>query len=97
MQLTGWNIINPVVRLLICSAFTDVIIMIPSVWMENFFFIVSHIFRLFDTDKAIALVFNLGSIKETANTEETGLFCHCYINLLNHFLMCGLNDVLGEL
>ena len=97
MQLTGWNIVNPVARLLICGAFTDIIIMIPSVWMENFFFIVSQIFRLFDADKTVALVFDLRSIEETTNTEESGLFCHFYINFLNHFSMCGLNDVLGEL
>lgn len=95
MQLTGWNIINPVARLLICGAFTDVIIMIPSVWMENFFFIVSHIFRFFDTDKTVALVFNLGSVEEPTNTEESGLFCHCYVNFLNHFSMWGLKGLLG--
>lgn len=33
-------------------------------------------FLMFDTDKAITLVFDLGSIQETTNTEEAGLFGH---------------------
>jgi len=61
--------------------------------MENFHFSIDHFFRVFNTDKAIALVFDLRSVKETANTEETGLFGHFYINFLNHFTMRGLNDL----
>ncbi len=57
-----WNIINPVFRLLVCGGFTDIVIMIPSVLMEDFFFSVSYLFAIFDTDKAVALVFNLSSI-----------------------------------
>jgi len=44
--------------------------------MENFFFGVSHLFTIFDTDEAVALVFYLGSVKETTNTEKSGLFGH---------------------
>jgi hypothetical protein len=48
--------------------------------MENFLFDVSDIFTFFDTDKAVALIFDLGSIKETTDTEEAGLFSHTLNN-----------------
>ena len=95
MQLTGWNIINPVARLLICGAFTDIVVMIPSVRMENFLFGVSHIFRLFDADKAVALVFDLSSIKKTANTEESGLFGHVLGQLAKSFFNVGIKRFIG--
>ncbi|OIJ38856.1 hypothetical protein BK820_02770 [Acinetobacter sp. LCT-H3] len=76
VQLIQWNIIDPVARLLVCDTFTDIIIMIPSVLMEDFLFIISHVFTIFDTDKTVALVFDLGSIEEPTNTEESGLFGH---------------------
>lgn len=69
-----WNIINPVFGLLVCGGFTDIVIVIPSILMEDFFFMVSHLFTIFDTDKTVALVFDLGSIEEPTNTEESGLF-----------------------
>jgi len=74
----GLDVIYPVSGSLICRGFTHIVVVIPSIWMENFFFMVGHIFRLFDTDKAIALVFDLGSVKETANTQEAGLFGHLF-------------------
>ena len=37
---------------------------------------VSHLFSIFDADKAIALVFNLSSVQEATDTEESGLFWH---------------------
>ena len=46
--------------------------------MEDFLFMVIHLFTIFDADKAVALVFDLCSIKETTNTEESGLFAHIY-------------------
>ncbi len=69
-----WNIINPVACLLVSRSFTNIIIMIPSILMEDFLFMVSHLFTIFDADKAIALVFNLSSIEETTNAEESRLF-----------------------
>jgi len=71
-----WNIINPVACLLVCGGFTDIVIMISSVLMEDFFFMVSHVFFIFDTDEAVTLVFDLGSVEETADAEEAGLFGH---------------------
>ena len=53
--------------------------------MEDFTFVIGHLFGIFDTGEAITLVFDLGSIKETTNTEKSGLFGHFYINLLKHF------------
>lgn len=47
--------------------------------MENFHFSIGHLFAIFHTDKAIALVFDLSSIEETTNTEEAGLFYHIMI------------------
>lgn len=71
-----WNIINPVACLLVCGGFTDIVVMIPSVLMENFFFGVRHLFTIFNTDETVTLVFHLGSIEEPTNTEESGLFGH---------------------
>jgi len=47
--------------------------MIPRILMENFHFSIGHFFRVFDTLKTVALVFDLSSVEETANTEESGL------------------------
>lgn len=44
--------------------------------MEDFFFGIGDIFAFFDTDKTVTLVFDLGSIEETTDTEEAGLFGH---------------------
>lgn len=63
-------------RLFITGGFTDIVILIPSILVKDFFFVVSHLFAIFDADKAFALVFDLGSVKETANAEEAGLFGH---------------------
>ncbi len=71
-----WNIINPIFGLLVCRSFTNIVVMIPSILMEDFLFIVSYLFTIFDTDKAVTLVFDLGSVKEATDTEETGLFGH---------------------
>lgn len=50
--------------------------MIPSILMEDFLFMVSHLFTIFDADEAVTLVFDLGSVEETADAEEAGLFGH---------------------
>jgi len=50
--------------------------MIPRVLMEDFHFSVGHLFTIFHTDKAVALVFDLGSVEEPTDTEEAGLFGH---------------------
>ncbi len=63
-------------RLFITGGFTDIVILIPSILVKDFFFVVSHLFAIFDTDKAFALVFDLGSVEEATNTEESGLFGH---------------------
>lgn len=47
--------------------------------MENFLFVVAYLFAIFDTDKTVTLVFDLGSVEETTYTEETGLFSHFFI------------------
>ena len=49
--------------------------------MEDFLFMVIHLFTIFDTDKTVALVFDLGSVKETTYAEEAGLFGHWILNL----------------
>ncbi len=66
-------------RLFITGGFTDIVILVPRILVKDFFFEVIHLFAIFDTDKAFALVFDLGSVKETANAEEAGLFGHFYI------------------
>ena len=71
-----WNIINPIFGLLVSRSFTDIIVVIPSVLVKDFLFMVSHVFSIFDTDKTVALVFDLSSIEETTDTEEAGLFGH---------------------
>jgi len=48
--------------------------------MEYFLFGIGDIFAFFDADKAVTLVFNLGSIEEPTNTEEAGLFRHSLLN-----------------
>lgn len=70
------DVIHPVFGLLVCRSFTDVVILIPRVLMENFHFSIGHLFAIFHTDKAVALVFDLSSIEETTYTKESGLFCH---------------------
>lgn len=67
------DVIHPVFGLLVCRSFTHIVVLIPRVLMENFHFSVGHLFTIFHTDKAIALVFDLSSIEETTNTEESGL------------------------
>lgn len=59
--------------------------MIPSILMEDFLFMVIHLFTIFDADKAVALVFDLGSIEETTNTEEAGFFCHVFTSTFHLF------------
>jgi len=54
--------------------------MIPSILMEDFLFMVSHLFTIFDADEAVTLVFDLGSVEETADAEEAGLFRHSLLN-----------------
>lgn len=89
------NIIDPVARLLVCGGFTDIVIMIPSVLMEDFFFMVSHLFTIFDTDKAVTLVFDLSSVQETTNTEETGLFGHFLHQLAKVFFNVSITGFIG--
>ena len=74
------DVIDPVFGLLICRSFTHIVVLIPRVLMENLHFSVGHLFTIFHTDKAITLVFDLGSVEETTYTEESGLFGHYYIN-----------------
>ncbi len=73
------DVIDPIMSLLICCCFTDIVVMIPRILMENLHFSVSHLFAIFDTDKAVALVFDLGSIQEATDTEEAGLFGHNFL------------------
>ena len=54
------DVIHPVFGLLVCCRFTNIIVMIPRIWMEDFTFSISHLFAIFDTDKTVALVFDLG-------------------------------------
>ncbi len=70
------NVIHPVFGLLVCCRFTDIVVLIPRILMENFHFSVGHLFAIFHTNKAIALIFNLSSVEETTNTEESRLFRH---------------------
>ena len=70
------DVIHPVFGLLGCCRFTDIVVLIPRVLMEDFHFSIGHLFAIFHTDKAFALVFDLGSVEETTNTEESGLFSH---------------------
>lgn len=55
--------------LLIGYVFANVVVMIPSFLMKNDLFAVDNLFAIFDADKAAALVFDLGSVKEATNTE----------------------------
>ena len=77
------DVIDPVFSLLVCCRFTHIVVLIPRVLMENFHFSIGHFFRVFNTDEAATLVFDLSSVEETTNTEETGLFRH--FNILNKF------------
>ena len=77
------DVIEPVFSLLVCCRFTHIVVLIPRVLMENFHFSISHVFRVFDTDEATALVFDLRSIEETTNTEESGLFGHLLRSTFN--------------
>ena len=72
------DVIDPIFGLLVCCRFTDIVVLIPRILMENFHFSVGHLFTIFHTDKAITLVFDLSSVEETTNTEESGLFCHLF-------------------
>ena len=56
------DVIDPVFGLLVCCRFTDIVILIPRVLMENFHFSIGYFFRVFDTDEAVTLVFDLGSV-----------------------------------
>lgn len=63
--------------------------------MEYFLFGIGDIFAFFDADKAVALVFDLGSVKETANTEESGLFRHVLGQLAKSFFNVGIKRFIG--
>jgi len=52
--------------------------------MEYFPFGIGDIFAFFDADKAVTLVFDLRSVEETTNTEESGLFGH-FTSTFNNF------------
>ncbi|MNR84825.1 hypothetical protein D3C72_156390 [compost metagenome] len=93
-----FDVIHPVFGLLVCRSFTHIVVLIPRVLMENFHFSIGYFFRVFNADKTIALVFDLSSVEETTNTEESGLFSHYYINFfLNQLAMQRLNDLLIDL
>ena len=70
------DVIDPIFGLLVCCRFTRIVVLIPRILMENFHFSVGHLFTIFHTDKAVALVFDLGSVEEPTDTEEAGLFGH---------------------
>ncbi len=63
-------------RFFITGGFTDIVILIPRILVKDFFFEVIHLFAIFDTDKAVTLVFDLSSVKETTYAEKAGLFGH---------------------
>ena len=63
-------------RFFITGGFTDIVILIPRILVKDFFFVVSHLFAIFDANKAFTLVFDLGSVEETIDAEEAGLFGH---------------------
>lgn len=63
--------------------------------MEDFLFMVIHLFTIFDSDKAVALVFDLCSIKETTNTEKAGLFGHFLHQLAKVFFNVSITGVIG--
>ncbi len=65
--------------------------------MENFLFGIGDIFTFFDTDKAVTLVFDLGSIEETTNTEEAGFFAMYLLQLFIYLNIRGLNDRMSQL
>ena len=67
------DVIHPISSLLVCCRLTHIVVLIPRVLMENFHFSIGHLFAIFHTDKATTLVFDLGSVKEAAYTEESGL------------------------
>ena len=77
------DVIDPVFSLLVCCRFTHIVVLIPRVLMENFHFSIGHLFSVFYTDKAVTLVFNLSSVEETTNTEESGLFGHLLRSTFN--------------
>lgn len=74
------DVIDPIFGLLVCRSFTHIVVLIPRVLMEDFHFSIGHFFRVFDTDKAVALFFNSRTVKKSTNTQEAGLFDHYYIN-----------------
>lgn len=90
------DVIHPVFGLLVCCRFTHIVVLIPRVLMENFHFSIGHFFRVFNTDKAIALVFDLSSIEETTYTEESGLFSHFYINFFKSFFNMGIKRFISR-
>ena len=53
--------------------------------MKNDLFAVDNLFAIFDADKAAALVFDLGSVEEATNTEESGFFCHVFTSTFHLF------------
>jgi hypothetical protein len=50
--------------------------------MENFHFSISDRLSIFDTDKAITLVFNSRTVKKSTYAEESGLFSHLFTSTL---------------
>ncbi len=46
--------------------------------MEYFHFSISNWFVIFETNKAVTLVFYSRTVKETTDAEESGLFGHLY-------------------
>ena len=70
------DVIDPIFGLLVCRSFTHIVVLIPRVLMEDFHFSIGHLFAIFHTDKAIALVFDLGSVKKTTYAEESRLLRH---------------------
>ena len=70
------DVIHPVFGLLVCRSFTHIVVLIPRVLMEDFNFSIGHLFTIFNTDKAITLVFDLSSVKKTTYAEESRLLRH---------------------
>ena len=62
---------HPLFGLLIGDVFKHVVVMIPCFLMENDLLRVSFILSIGHTNKAVALFFDLGSVEETTDTEET--------------------------
>lgn len=84
-SLIRLDVINPVSCLLIGCRFADVVILMPRVLMENFLFVVAYLFAIFNTDKAVTLVFNSRTVKKATYAEESRLFRHFQTNLFKSF------------